>query len=80
MDRNSIVAAQRDALWVIALRTKLLRVQCDKQLDEARRFARDARDTVARARMLQRRSWARNGAGRRRKVVALVRPPEARRA
>jgi hypothetical protein len=62
---------------VIALRAKLLRAQSSKQLASAQRLAQDARDTVARAHMLER---LHRTQGRRRRLIALVGRPSAQRA
>ena len=80
MDRDAIIGGQRDALWVLALRTKLLRAQSNQQLAAARRLANDARETVARVQMLERRNRARGSAAGHRTVVALVRRADSGRA
>jgi len=71
VDRSTIVAAQRDALWVIALRTKLLHAQSARHF-HASRLVADARDTLARARRLERVFRLTGGPARRRRVVSLV--------
>ena len=78
MDRSTIVAAQRDALWVIALRTKLLHAQSAKHFHAARRLVADARDTLARSRRLERLFRMGGGPARRRRVVSLVGRRETR--
>ena len=70
MDRDQILASQRDALWVISLRAKLLRAQCGKQLEAARLLAAQTRATVMRATMLE--QVYLGGTNSRRKVVPLV--------
>ena len=70
MDRSQIIAAQRDALWVISLRAKLLRAQCGKRLEAARLLAAQTRAAVVRAAMLE--QVYLGGTNNRRKVVPLV--------
>ena len=72
MDRDQILAAQRDALWIISLRAKLLRAQCGKQLEAARLLAAQTRATVMRATMLEQVYLSGPSSLRRRKVVPLV--------
>jgi len=71
VDREQIIAAQRDALWVIALRAKLLRAQCGKRLEEARLLAARSRAAVVRATMLEQVHLG-GPSVRQRKVVPLV--------
>jgi hypothetical protein len=54
MDRDALVAAQRDTLWVISLRTKLLHARSGQQLAAARLLYARSRATVARAARLER--------------------------
>jgi hypothetical protein len=53
VDRSQIIASQRDALWVISLRAKLLQIQCEKQLQAARVLAARTRAAVVRATLLE---------------------------
>jgi hypothetical protein len=72
VDREQIVAAQRDALWVISLRAKLLRAQCGKQFEAAQLLAAQTRTAVMRATMLEQVHLAGNVGVRHRKIVLLV--------
>ena len=72
MDRDQILATQRDALWIISLRAKLLRAQCGRQLEAARLLAAQTRTAVMRATMLEQVYPSGPSSLRRRKVVSLV--------
>jgi len=80
MDRDVILAAQRDALWVIALRAKLLRARSSKQAEDAGRASAQSRATVTRAAERQIVYGPRTLAAGRPKVVPLVRRSHARRS
>lgn len=72
MDRDQIIAAQRDALWVISLRAKLLRAQCGKQLEAARVLVARTRAAVMRTTMLEQTYLSGPSSVRHLKVVPLV--------
>ena len=72
MDRDQILASQRDALWIISLRAKLLRAQCGRQLEAARLLAAQTRTAVMRATVLEQVYPSGPSGLRRRKVVSLV--------
>jgi len=71
VDRSQIIASQRDALWVISLRAKLLRVQCGKQLLAARVLAARTRAAVIRGKLLEQVHLSGTSI-RQRKVVPIV--------
>ena len=72
MDRDQIIAAQRDALWVISLRARLLRAQCGKQLEAARVLVARTRAAVMHTTLLEQVYLRGTSSGRRPKVVPLV--------
>lgn len=79
MDRAAILTAQRDSLWLIAIRVKLLHFQAKQHLHEAHALTTRSADAAARAADLEK-LYSPAALASRRKVLPLRRRARGQRA